>query len=164
MGLVSRVTPVHTAMRNCTRDEGGPFEVGNRVLIKTAADRTIRVNYAYSLRSYDRLLPNRCVGSVWEALVNAPTGGGRPSGHRARPLTVNSAFGCIAKATRLRMRCFAKPKALISHDASPPEIEAFFARPIGYYCRGSAATSSRGRRLRMYQRRALRRSVHGPPR
>jgi hypothetical protein len=32
-GFVSRVTPVHTAMRNCTRDEGGPFEVGNQVLI-----------------------------------------------------------------------------------------------------------------------------------
>jgi hypothetical protein len=25
MGLVSRVTPVHTAMRNCTGDEGRPF-------------------------------------------------------------------------------------------------------------------------------------------
>src|SRR5271165_5700043 len=33
VGPVSRVTPVHTAMRNCTRDEGGPFEVGNQVLI-----------------------------------------------------------------------------------------------------------------------------------
>jgi hypothetical protein len=33
VGLVSRVTPVHTAVRNCTRDEGGPFEVGNQVLI-----------------------------------------------------------------------------------------------------------------------------------
>src|ERR1700687_6502998 len=32
-GFVSRVTPVHTAVRNCTRDEGGPFEVGNQVLI-----------------------------------------------------------------------------------------------------------------------------------
>jgi hypothetical protein len=36
MGLVSRVTPVHTAMRNCTRDEGRSFasralfEVGSR--------------------------------------------------------------------------------------------------------------------------------------
>src|SRR5450759_4271861 len=30
IGSVSRVSPVHTAMRNCTRDEGGPFEVGNR--------------------------------------------------------------------------------------------------------------------------------------
>ena len=33
MGLVSRVTPVQTAKRNCTRDEGGPFEFGNQVLI-----------------------------------------------------------------------------------------------------------------------------------
>ena len=32
-GLVSRVTPVHTAMRNCTRDEGRSFEFGNQVLI-----------------------------------------------------------------------------------------------------------------------------------
>jgi hypothetical protein len=32
-GLVSRVTPVQTAKRNCTRDEGGPFEFGNQVLI-----------------------------------------------------------------------------------------------------------------------------------
>src|ERR1017187_9429674 len=33
VGLVSRVTPVHTALRNCTRDEGRSFEVGNQVLI-----------------------------------------------------------------------------------------------------------------------------------
>jgi 3',5'-cyclic AMP phosphodiesterase CpdA len=32
-GPVSRVTPVHTALRNCTRDEGRSFEVGNQVLI-----------------------------------------------------------------------------------------------------------------------------------
>jgi len=30
MGLVSRVTPVHTALRNCTRDEGRSFEVAIR--------------------------------------------------------------------------------------------------------------------------------------
>jgi hypothetical protein len=35
LGIVSRVTPVHTALRNCTRDEGGPFEVGNQVLISS---------------------------------------------------------------------------------------------------------------------------------
>jgi hypothetical protein len=29
LGLVSRVTPVHTAMHNCTRDEGRSFEVGS---------------------------------------------------------------------------------------------------------------------------------------
>ena len=34
-GFVSRVSPVHTAVRNCTRDEGGPFEVGNQVLISS---------------------------------------------------------------------------------------------------------------------------------
>jgi hypothetical protein len=31
-GLVSRASPVHTVMRNCTRDGGGPFEVDNQVL------------------------------------------------------------------------------------------------------------------------------------
>jgi hypothetical protein len=35
MGLVSRVSPVHTAVCNCTRDEGGPFEVGNQLLISS---------------------------------------------------------------------------------------------------------------------------------
>jgi hypothetical protein len=32
MGRVSRVSPVQTAMRNCTRDEGRSFEVGSQVL------------------------------------------------------------------------------------------------------------------------------------
>jgi hypothetical protein len=35
LGPVSRVTPVHTAMRNCTGDEGRSFEVGNQVLISS---------------------------------------------------------------------------------------------------------------------------------
>jgi hypothetical protein len=34
-GLVSRVSPVHTALRNCTRDKGRSFEVGNQVLISS---------------------------------------------------------------------------------------------------------------------------------
>ena len=50
LGLVSRVTPVHTAMRNCTRDEGGPFEVGNQVLIsshrKLLSSKAMVVNVA----------------------------------------------------------------------------------------------------------------------
>jgi hypothetical protein len=33
--LVSRVSSVHTAVRNCTGDEGGPFEVGNQVLFSS---------------------------------------------------------------------------------------------------------------------------------
>jgi hypothetical protein len=35
VGLVSRVLPVQMALRNCTRDEGGPFEFGNQVLISS---------------------------------------------------------------------------------------------------------------------------------
>ena len=35
MGLVSRVSPVHTAVRNCIGDEGGPLEVGNQLLISS---------------------------------------------------------------------------------------------------------------------------------
>ena len=30
LGRVSRVSPVQTAVRNCTRDEGGPFEAGRQ--------------------------------------------------------------------------------------------------------------------------------------
>jgi hypothetical protein len=30
LGLVSRAMPVHTAMRNSTRDEGGPFGFGDQ--------------------------------------------------------------------------------------------------------------------------------------
>src|SRR5262245_2137884 len=32
MCRVSRVSPVQTVVRNCTRDEGGPFEAGSQVL------------------------------------------------------------------------------------------------------------------------------------
>ena len=58
-GLVSRVTPVHTAVRNCTRDEGGPFEVGNQVLIsshrKLLWSKAVVVNVAEkSERDFDR--------------------------------------------------------------------------------------------------------------
>src|ERR1700681_2228083 len=31
VGIVSRVSPVHTAIRNCTRDEGRPFGFGDQV-------------------------------------------------------------------------------------------------------------------------------------
>jgi hypothetical protein len=31
MGRVSRASPVHTAVRNCTRDEGRPFGFGDQV-------------------------------------------------------------------------------------------------------------------------------------
>jgi hypothetical protein len=50
LGIVSRVTPVHTALRNCTRDEGTPFEIGNQVLIsshrKLLSSKAMVVNVA----------------------------------------------------------------------------------------------------------------------
>jgi len=39
MRLVSRVSPVQTALRNCTRDEGRSFEVGNQVLTRVRRAR-----------------------------------------------------------------------------------------------------------------------------
>jgi len=49
-GIVSRVTPVHPAVRNCTRDEGRSFEVGNQVLIsshrKLLSSKAMVVNVA----------------------------------------------------------------------------------------------------------------------
>src|SRR6516165_2334704 len=52
-GVVSRVSPVQTALRNCTRDEGGPFEFGNQVLIsshrKPLSSKAMVVNVAETL-------------------------------------------------------------------------------------------------------------------
>src|SRR6516225_6194860 len=52
-GLVSRVSPVQTALRNCSRDEGGPFEFGNQVLIsshrKLLRSKAMVVNVAETL-------------------------------------------------------------------------------------------------------------------
>ena len=58
-GLVSRVSPVHTALRNCTRDEGRSFEVGNQVLIsshrKLLSSKAMVVNVAEkSEQDFDR--------------------------------------------------------------------------------------------------------------
>jgi hypothetical protein len=53
LGLVSRVTPVQTAIRNCTRDEGRSFEVGNQVLIsshrKLLSSKAMVVNSAKAM-------------------------------------------------------------------------------------------------------------------
>ena len=50
LGLVSRVSPVQTALRNYTRDEGRSFEVGNQVLIsshrKLLSSKAMVVNVA----------------------------------------------------------------------------------------------------------------------
>jgi hypothetical protein len=50
VGLVSRVSSVQTALRNCTRDEGRSFEFGNQVLIsshrKLLSSKAMVVNVA----------------------------------------------------------------------------------------------------------------------
>jgi RadC-like JAB domain len=60
LGLVSRVSPVQTALRNCKRDEGRSFEVGNQVLIsshrKLLLSKAMVVNVAEkSERACDRV-------------------------------------------------------------------------------------------------------------
>jgi hypothetical protein len=53
LGLVTRALPVQTAMRNCLRDEGGPFGFGNQVLIsnhrKLLSSKAMVVNVAETL-------------------------------------------------------------------------------------------------------------------
>ena len=83
--LVSRVTPVQTAVRNCTRDEGGPFEFGNQVLIsshrKLLSSKAMVVNVAET-SGHDpgrhgrerRAQANRC-RSVESGLDDVKTGG-----------------------------------------------------------------------------------------
>src|SRR6516164_5850341 len=84
-GVVSRVSPVQTALRNCTRDEGGPFEFGNQVLIsshrKPLSSKAMAVNVAETL-GHDlsrhgrerRAQANRC-RSVESGLGDVKTGG-----------------------------------------------------------------------------------------
>jgi hypothetical protein len=59
VGLLSRASPVQTAVRNCTRDEGRSFEVGNQVLIsshrKPLSSKAMVVNVAEkSEQDFDR--------------------------------------------------------------------------------------------------------------
>ena len=85
LGLVSRALPVHTAMRNCTRDEGGPFEFGNQVLIsshrKLLRSKAVVVSVAETLgrdpsrHGWERRAQaNRC-RSVESGLGDVKTGG-----------------------------------------------------------------------------------------
>jgi hypothetical protein len=85
VGLVSRVTPVQTAMRNCTRDEGRPFEVGNQVLIsshrKLLSSKAMVVNVAEKPKQdsgrhdWERRTQVNRRGSVEMRLDDVKTGG-----------------------------------------------------------------------------------------
>jgi hypothetical protein len=85
MGLVSRASPVQTAMRNCTRDEEGPFGFGSQVPIsshrKLLSPKVMVVNVAETSGQDSgrhgrerRAQANRC-RSVESGLGDVKTGG-----------------------------------------------------------------------------------------
>src|SRR5438309_3525544 len=86
MGLVSRVTPVHTALRNCTRDEGRSFEVGNQVLIsshrKLLLSKAMVVNVAVNVGGTP--LPPKATFDETKNLAEALARGAPDAGKIAR--------------------------------------------------------------------------------
>ena len=63
MGRVSRASPVHTAARNSTGDEGGPFGFGDQELIpshcKLLRSKAVVVSVAVKVRTTVRLARSR---------------------------------------------------------------------------------------------------------
>ena len=74
-GIVSRVTPVHTAVRNCTRDEGRPFEVGNQVLI--SSHRKLLLSKAMVVNVAEKVLCCTAYVGLWHCVTSnaGPHGG-----------------------------------------------------------------------------------------
>jgi hypothetical protein len=100
VGLVSRVTPVHTALRNCTRDEGRSFEVGNQVLI--SRQRVSRLCAQVMPVELAFLFRRASHGGCWEAYGkhSAPI-----DGAPLRPSTVADRRGYGGRCSRLKARC-----------------------------------------------------------
>ena len=116
-GVVSRVSPVQTVLRNCTRDEGGPFEFGNQVLIsshrKPLSSKAMVVNVAETL-GHDlsrhgrerRAQANRC-RSVESGLGDVKTGGSPALRDQLGgcPDSVRAASGVQAARSSTRLLC-----------------------------------------------------------
>jgi hypothetical protein len=71
MGLVSRATPVHMAIRNCTRDEGRSFEVGNQGVISRHRMSRLRAQViplesAFSVRCASHQRRREAYGKHWK--------------------------------------------------------------------------------------------------
>src|SRR4030088_253901 len=64
VGRVSRGSPVQTAMRNCTRDEGRLFEVGNQVLISSHR-KLVRQSHACNPHGAIIALQHPDISLVW---------------------------------------------------------------------------------------------------
>jgi hypothetical protein len=80
VGSVSRASPIQTGMRNCTRDEGGPFEAGSQVLASShrkllspkeitnhPAVTTVNVNVASKVSGFEGRARNRRAKAAWGA-------------------------------------------------------------------------------------------------
>jgi CheY-like chemotaxis protein len=60
LGRVSRVSPVQTAVRNCTRDEGGPFGFGDQELIPSCRKLLIAVTAFAMKGDEEKILEGGC--------------------------------------------------------------------------------------------------------
>ena len=88
-GRVSRVSPVQTATRNCTRDEGRSFEAGSQVLAsnrcKLLSSKAMVVSVAVNVETrisageVERGERKRTVDEVSKADKAMPKPGGDPS-------------------------------------------------------------------------------------
>jgi hypothetical protein len=74
MGLVTRVTPLHTAVRNCTRDEGWPFEVGNQMLISSHRNRLSNIGIGHGAvdAGFGYTYLNPKTGQEFSGVLGAP--------------------------------------------------------------------------------------------
>src|SRR6516164_4264104 len=114
--------PVQTALCNCTRDEGGPFEFGNQVLIsshrKPLSSKAMVVNVAetwgHDLSRHGRerrAQANRC-RSVESGLV--AMGGWRTRRHETAPIDSAALFGLSFWVDRASTTCAADGRVLSS--------------------------------------------------
>ena len=112
LGLVSRVSPVHTAVRNCTRDEGGPFGIGNQLLIASHRKLLWKKATGFRSRQFDvrhpLTAPRQKIGHLCKGYFSFL----RLKSRAARPLLYQRKYPVKRKAPRRKaaglssQRCF----------------------------------------------------------
>src|SRR5262245_23771318 len=125
--LVSRVTPVQTALRNCTGDEGGPFGFGDQV-----ADPKPPQAAAVKSRGGERCGK---VGTRSRQVWSREASASEPSTHRWVPNLPR--FRALALLGRLLLLCVdsvvmqasEKPRQLQTH--APHQIASLFDHRVG---------------------------------
>jgi hypothetical protein len=121
VGLVSRVSPVQTALRNCTGDEERPFEVGNQMLIsshrKLPSSKAMVVNVAETV-GHDPIRYHLIHERVFE-----------PHGEERRTMQASlrslRKLGCVRRISnheaRARTQCARAPQDEAESDTAPAE-------------------------------------------